>query len=65
MSTMSSLNISIRKLMLRLMSWLSSLAHNLAYGGWARGTSGTIIAFFFEANKNKDNAMIALASSNN
>ena len=25
----------------------------------------TIIAFFFEANKNKDNAIIALASSNN
>ena len=24
-----------------------------------------IIAFFFEANKNKDNAIIALASSNN
>ena len=47
----------------------------LAYGGWARSTSesqkltvygnDTIIVFFFEANKNKDNAIIALASSNN
>ena len=50
--------------------------YDLAQGGWARNTSGsqkltvlygndTIIAFFFEANKNKDNAIFALASSSN
>ena len=46
----------------------------LAYGGYARSTSGsqnlallpkndTIIAFFFGANKNKDNAKVVLTSS--
>ena len=37
----------------------AAVKNKLSYG------NNTIIAFFFEANKNKDNAIIALASSNN
>ena len=37
----------------------AAVKNQLSYG------NDTIIAFFFEANKNKDNAIIALASTNN
>ena len=37
----------------------AAVKNKLSYG------NDTIIAFFFEANKNKDNVIIALASSKN
>ena len=37
----------------------AAVKNQLSYG------NDTIVAFFFEANKNKDNAIIALASCNN
>ena len=47
------------------LGWMYTYVAPAVKNYWLSYRNNTIIAFFFDANKNKDNAIVALASSNN